>query len=193
VDEKPEQRENRLIRDALIHLAVPGDHAAQKRRFLQSVAKQSVEKQPWYVLSKPRTAFALALAYSLAVCLYFISQITLNPTIQVKVPEDEGWAAGILQALRRNSGGVCHYQMGSDLLLQEGTEIYVLKPARLAVSITTEQRQIHLMQGSIHIKAAHDPEHPLVVKVGENQARVLGTEFVVTAGKAWSESEWRQD
>ena len=181
VDEKPEQRENRLIRDALIHLAVPGDHAAQKRRFLQSVAKQSVEKQPWYVLSKPRTAFALALAYSLAVCLYFISQITLNPTIQVKVPEDEGWAW--------DSAGAAPQQWWC-MSLSDGkrspsagrTEIYVLKPARLAVSITTEQRQIHLMQGSIHIKAAYDPEHPLVVKV-ERIRRGAGDRVCCYGGK----------
>lgn len=68
------------------------------------------------------------------------------------------------------------------LTLMDGTEVWLNANSRFTypTSFRGKERQVSL-QGEAYFKVAHDSSHPFIVKAGNLQTRVLGTEFNIRA------------
>lgn len=68
------------------------------------------------------------------------------------------------------------------MTLSDGTEVWLNANSRLTypTAFVGKERKVTL-QGEAYFKVAHDARHPFIVKAGEMQTRVLGTEFNVDA------------
>ena len=71
------------------------------------------------------------------------------------------------------------------LTLADGTQVWLNANSRFTypTSFTGKERKVSL-QGEAYFKVAHDAQHPFIVKAGDMQTRVLGTEFNVDASDA---------
>lgn len=68
------------------------------------------------------------------------------------------------------------------LILADGTQVWLNANSRLVypTAFKGENREVEL-QGEGYFKVAHDAHHPFIVKAGDMQTCVLGTEFNVNA------------
>lgn len=66
--------------------------------------------------------------------------------------------------------------------LADGTQVWVnsASEVRFPDCFTGEKREIYT-KGEVYLEVAHDASRPFVVHVGENEVRVLGTKFNLTA------------
>lgn len=71
------------------------------------------------------------------------------------------------------------------LTLSDGTEVWLNANSRLTypTAFKGNERKVTL-QGEAYFKVTHDARHPFIVKAGEMETRVLGTEFNVNASDA---------
>ena len=71
------------------------------------------------------------------------------------------------------------------LTLADGTQVWLNANSRFTypTAFTGKERKVSL-QGEAYFKVAHDAQHPFIVKAGDMQTRVLGTEFNVDASDA---------
>lgn len=71
------------------------------------------------------------------------------------------------------------------LTLSDGTEVWLNANSRLTypTAFKGSERKVSL-QGEAYFKVTHDAHHPFIVKAGDMQTRVLGTEFNVNASDA---------
>ncbi len=69
--------------------------------------------------------------------------------------------------------------------LADGTEVWLNANSKLTypTAFTGRERKVAL-QGEAFFKVAHDARHPFIVKAGDMQTRVLGTQFNVDASDA---------
>ena len=68
------------------------------------------------------------------------------------------------------------------LTLSDGTEVWLNANSRLTypTAFKGKERKVTL-QGEAYFKVTHDAHHPFIVKAGDMETRVLGTEFNVNA------------
>ena len=68
------------------------------------------------------------------------------------------------------------------LTLADGTQVWLNANSRFTypTAFAGKERKVTL-QGEAYFKVAHDAQHPFIVKAGDMQTRVLGTEFNVDA------------
>lgn len=73
-------------------------------------------------------------------------------------------------------GGEYHFTMA------DGTRIWVNSSSevRFPDHFSGEKREIYI-EGEVYLEVARDEEHPFIVHTGENQVKVLGTKFNLTA------------
>lgn len=71
------------------------------------------------------------------------------------------------------------------LTLADGTQVWLNANSRFTypTAFAGKERKVTL-QGEAYFKVAHDAQHPFIVKAGDMQTRVLGTEFNVDASDA---------
>ena len=68
------------------------------------------------------------------------------------------------------------------VVLSEGTEVFLNSDSRLAYpTIFKGKERVVSLEGEAYFKVAKDAAHPFIVKSGNLQIRVLGTEFNVSA------------
>ena len=66
------------------------------------------------------------------------------------------------------------------VVLSEGTEVFLNSDSRLAYpTVFKGKERVVSLEGEAYFKVAKDTEHPFIVKSGNLQVRVLGTEFNV--------------
>ena len=66
------------------------------------------------------------------------------------------------------------------VVLSEGTEVFLNSDSRLAYpTIFKGKERVVSLEGEAYFKVTKDAEHPFIVKTGNIQVRVLGTEFNV--------------
>lgn len=71
------------------------------------------------------------------------------------------------------------------LTLSDGTEVWLNANSRFTypTAFKGSERKV-ILQGEAYFKVTHDARHPFIVKAGDMQTRVLGTEFNVNASDA---------
>ena len=68
------------------------------------------------------------------------------------------------------------------VVLSEGTEVFLNSDSRLAYpTVFKGKERVVSLEGEAYFKVAKDAAHPFIVKSGNLQVRVLGTEFNVSA------------
>lgn len=63
--------------------------------------------------------------------------------------------------------------------LEDGSQLTLNAGSAVDVAFSTEGRVLRLLQGSLEIQVAADPDRPLIVQTSQGSARALGTRFLV--------------
>lgn len=61
--------------------------------------------------------------------------------------------------------------------LPDGSLLHLNTSTAVSVTLTSEARHVHLMQGEIFVEVAHDPDRPFIVNTSAGSVRALGTAF----------------
>ena len=65
------------------------------------------------------------------------------------------------------------------VVLADGSEVELNTNSRLAVAFKPDRRLLHLLQGEIIVRVAHDKSRPLLVVAADRVVQAVGTEFRV--------------
>jgi transmembrane sensor len=63
------------------------------------------------------------------------------------------------------------------IVLADGTKIDLNAASRISVSLGPDARRLEMADAEAVFDVAHDPKRPFLIKVGDRQVRVVGTEF----------------
>lgn len=87
-----------------------------------------------------------------------------------------GWEAGWLPSAYE------HFEATNDqrkVTLDDGSQVELNLGTELVFSNYKDQRRVTLKKGEAFFNVAHDSKHPFIVRAGEGQVRVTGTQFNV--------------
>ncbi len=87
-----------------------------------------------------------------------------------------GWEAGWLPSSYK------HYETENSLrqvTLDDGSQVELNLGTELVYSNYKDQRRVTLKKGEAFFNVSHDPQHPFIVRAGDGQVRVTGTQFNV--------------
>ncbi len=87
-----------------------------------------------------------------------------------------GWEAGWLPSSYK------HFEAANGLrkvTLDDGSQVELNLGTELVYSHYKDQRRVTLKKGEAFFSVAHDANHPFIVKAGDGQVRVTGTQFNV--------------
>lgn len=87
-----------------------------------------------------------------------------------------GWEAGWLPSSYKT------FEASNDLrhvTLDDGSQVELNLGTQLVYSNYKDQRRVTLKKGEAFFKVSHDPQHPFIVRAGDGQVRVTGTQFNV--------------